>query len=76
MAINAATTSGTPASPGNLAASAKDEAVKLAQENKSKTSSAKSFIAGGVGGVCAVLVGQPFDMVSSVIACEVIPVLT
>lgn len=36
---------------------------KLAEEVKGKTSAVKNLVAGGVGGVCAVIVGQPFDMV-------------
>jgi len=42
---------------------AEEEAKRIAAEVKGKTSSVKSLVAGGVGGVCAVLVGQPFDMV-------------
>lgn len=40
-----------------------EDAKKLAEEVKGKTSGVKTFIAGGVGGLGAVLVGQPFDMV-------------
>lgn len=42
--------------------SAEDKA-KLAEEVKGKTSAVKNLVAGGVGGICAVIVGQPFDMV-------------
>ena len=31
--------------------------------SKATASSARSFVAGGVGGVCAVVVGHPFDLV-------------
>ncbi|EGG08089.1 uncharacterized protein MELLADRAFT_42989 [Melampsora larici-populina 98AG31] len=31
-------------------------------DNLKKTSSLKSFISGGFGGICSVLVGQPFDL--------------
>lgn len=36
------------------------EAIK--EETKSQTDSVKSFISGGFGGTCAVLVGHPFDL--------------
>ena len=35
----------------------------LVEASKSAVSSFRSFVAGGVGGVCAVLVGHPFDLV-------------
>ena len=38
----------------------KDEAVAAA---KTTASSLRSLVAGGVGGVCAVVVGHPFDLV-------------
>ena len=38
----------------------KDEVV---QASKTAVSSIRSLVAGGVGGVCAVLVGHPFDLV-------------
>ena len=38
----------------------KDEVVAA---TKATASSARSFVAGGVGGVCAVIVGHPFDLV-------------
>lgn len=41
-----------------------DKAKLLAEEVKGKTSALKNLVAGGVGGLCAVIVGQPFDMVS------------
>ena len=50
-------------SSSSTSTSASEEAKKLAEEVKGKTSSLKNFVAGGVGGVCAVLVGQPFDLV-------------
>ena len=43
------------------AEAASEETKRLAEEVKGKTSSIKNLVAGGVGGVCAVLVGQPFD---------------
>ncbi|KAG2185539.1 hypothetical protein INT44_002332 [Umbelopsis vinacea] len=46
--------------PSNL----KDQVhVDVVEAKKQTTSSIKSFIAGGFGGVCSVLVGQPFDLV-------------
>ena len=48
-----------------MASTSDVEKQKLAEEVKGKTSALKNLIAGGVGGLCAVIVGQPFDMVSS-----------
>ena len=42
------------------AAEVKDQAV---QKAKSSLQSLRSFAAGGVGGICAVIVGHPFDLV-------------
>ena len=38
----------------------KEEAEAVA---KSSLSGLKSFVAGGVGGVCAVVIGHPFDLI-------------
>ncbi|KAL8868685.1 MAG: hypothetical protein Q9174_004827, partial [Haloplaca sp. 1 TL-2023] len=44
--------------------SASEVATEVAETTKSSlTSGLRSFGAGGVGGVCAVLVGHPFDLV-------------
>ncbi|KAK6503758.1 carnitine transporter [Arthrobotrys musiformis] len=48
--------------PIAMAAEIKDEA-KEAAKAASQVSGIRSFIAGGVGGVCAVVVGHPFDLV-------------
>ena len=42
------------------ASEVKDEVI---QASKTAVSSFRSLVAGGVGGVCAVLVGHPFDLV-------------
>ena len=42
------------------ASEVKDEVIEA---SKSAASSLRSFAAGGVGGVCAVVVGHPFDLV-------------
>jgi solute carrier family 25 carnitine/acylcarnitine transporter 20/29 len=41
-----------------------DEAVDIVaiKEEKQTVSPIKSFISGGFGGICAVLVGHPFDL--------------
>jgi len=44
------------ATAGNISTQAPASAASAAAEN------VKSFVAGGVGGVCAVLVGHPFDL--------------
>lgn len=36
---------------------------EIVEASKSAVSSLRSLVAGGVGGVCAVLVGHPFDLV-------------
>lgn len=44
------------------------ESVELEQQQKQATSvasAAKSFISGGMGGVCAILVGHPFDLIKT-----------
>jgi solute carrier family 25 (mitochondrial carnitine/acylcarnitine transporter), member 20/29 len=35
------------------------------EEYKSDNSQVKSFLSGGFGGVCAVLVGHPFDLIKT-----------
>lgn len=47
-------------SPGTVATEAKRE-VKEATKNTIQ--SLRAFVAGGVGGICAVVVGHPFDLV-------------
>jgi len=62
--MNAASSSSSvSANVKGAAGQSAEEAKKIAEEVKGKTSSLKNFVGGGVGGVCAVLVGQPFDMV-------------
>ncbi|KAK9897965.1 mitochondrial carrier [Cystobasidium minutum MCA 4210] len=56
-------TSSSSINSASSASSASEDKQKLAEEVKGKTSALKNLIAGGVGGVCAVLVGQPFDIV-------------
>lgn len=53
----------TPSSTPSTPSSSATDKQKLAEEVKGKTSALKNLIAGGVGGLCAVIVGQPFDMV-------------
>ena len=43
--------------------STEDLKKDVIEATKETRSSARSFIAGGVGGVCAVVVGHPFDLV-------------
>ena len=43
--------------------SSQDVKEDLVQASKSTASSLRALLAGGVGGVCAVLVGHPFDLV-------------
>ncbi|KAK6518661.1 carnitine transporter [Arthrobotrys conoides] len=56
-----AKTAETP-TPIAMAAEIKDEA-KDAAKAAGQVSGIRSFIAGGVGGICAVVVGHPFDLV-------------
>jgi len=63
MNPGASSSSSVSANVKGAAGKSAEEAKKIAEEVKGKTSSLKNFIGGGVGGVCAVLVGQPFDMV-------------
>ena len=41
------------------------ENIELQKASNSIVSSAKSFVSGGVGGVCAILVGHPFDLIKT-----------
>lgn len=51
-----------PLKPGNLPSTEEiKEDVKVA--TKSSLQSLRALVAGGVGGVCAVVVGHPFDLV-------------
>ena len=43
--------------------SAEDVRTEVVEASKQTLSSFRSLIAGGVGGVCAVVVGHPFDLV-------------
>ncbi|KAJ6256359.1 Mitoferrin-2 [Drechslerella dactyloides] len=48
----------------SVAADVKDEAKEIAKAAATaQVSGVRSFVAGGVGGVCAVVVGHPFDLV-------------
>ena len=44
---------------------ADDIASETVAEVKSSTSAIKSFVSGGFGGVCAILVGHPFDLIKT-----------
>lgn len=39
-----------------------DDSKQAAAETKSTVNPVKSFLSGGFGGICAVLVGHPFDL--------------
>ena len=41
------------------------ESVADLQQEQSTVSSIKSFVAGGFGGICAILVGHPFDLIKT-----------
>ena len=41
------------------------ENIELQQQSSSLASSVKSFVSGGFGGICAVLVGHPFDLIKT-----------
>ena len=55
------------ATPLTMSSTAEEAKEKLKEEAsnaaKSATSSLRDFTAGGVGGICAVIVGHPFDLV-------------
>ena len=52
-----------PSSTGSSIPSADQVKTEVVEASKQTLSSFRSLIAGGVGGVCAVLVGHPFDLV-------------
>ena len=53
-----------PPSPSTSAIPSADEVKKeVVEASKQTLSSLRSLAAGGVGGVCAVVVGHPFDLV-------------
>ena len=41
------------------------ENIEVQQSHKSVATSIKSFVSGGFGGICAVLVGHPFDLIKT-----------
>ena len=55
--------SSSPSSTGSSIPSADEIKTEVVEASKQTLSSFRSLIAGGVGGVCAVLVGHPFDLV-------------
>ena len=56
--------SSSPSSPtGPSIPSAEEVKTEVVEASKQTLSSFRSLIAGGVGGVCAVVVGHPFDLV-------------
>ncbi|PKI83588.1 carnitine transporter [Malassezia vespertilionis] len=48
-----------------MADDAASEGVPLQKEPTGFASAAKSFVSGGFGGVCAILVGHPFDLIKT-----------
>ena len=54
--------SSSPSSPDSIP-SAEKVKEEVVEASKQTLSSLRSLAAGGVGGVCAVLVGHPFDLV-------------
>lgn len=52
----------TPVLGDNCMVSSSDDAAKVTAKPKSE-SALKSFLSGGFGGVCIVLVGHPLDLV-------------
>ena len=50
-------------SPSSSLPSADELKTELVEATKATASSFRSLAAGGVGGVCAVVVGHPFDLV-------------
>ena len=55
--------SSSSSSTGPSIPSAKEVKTEVVEASKQTLSSFRSLIAGGVGGVCAVIVGHPFDLV-------------
>ena len=55
--------SSSSSSTGSPLPSAEDVKTEVVEASKQTLSSFRSLIAGGVGGVCAVVVGHPFDLV-------------
>ena len=56
------TSSSSPSSTPNLP-STEDVKTEVVAATKSTLSGLRSLAAGGVGGICAVIVGHPFDLV-------------
>ena len=52
-----------PSSPTSSLPSKEELKTEVTAATKSTVSSLRSLVAGGVGGVCAVIVGHPFDLV-------------
>ena len=50
-------------SPPSSLPSTEEVKAELVEATKSTVSSFRSLAAGGVGGICAVIVGHPFDLV-------------
>ena len=55
--------SSSSSSTGPSIPSAEEVKTEVVEASKQTLSSFRSLIAGGVGGVCAVVVGHPFDLV-------------
>ena len=55
--------SSSSSSTGSSIPSAEEVKTEVVEASKQTLSSFRSLIAGGVGGVCAVVVGHPFDLV-------------
>lgn len=55
--------SSSSSSTGSSISSTEEVKTEVVEASKQTLSSFRSLIAGGVGGVCAVIVGHPFDLV-------------
>ena len=55
--------SSSSSSTGPSTSSADEVKTEIVEASKQTLSSFRSLIAGGVGGICAVVVGHPFDLV-------------